>query len=97
MKNIVNFLKAIKYISSLDALEYETLKRCAKKEKNYFFMILSNIIVIGVIILLFYKLFLISFILVIILVIFAFFAYYSKLYNVLKNQIDSPFFKNKKS
>jgi len=91
------FFKAVKYIYSLDTLEYQALKRNAKKEKNKFFIVLSNIIIITAIILLFYKLFLVSLILIICLVIFSFFAYYLKLYRVLQNQLGNPFFRNRKS
>ena len=94
---MLNFFKAIKYIYSLDALEYQALKRDAKKEKNKFFIVLSNFIIVIAIILLFYKLFVVSLILIICLVIFSFFAYYLKLYRVLQNQLGNPFLKNKKS
>ena len=91
------FFKAIKYIISLDRLEYGALKRDTKKEKDKFFIILSNIIIVVAIVLLFYKLFLVSLVLIICLMTFAFIAHYLKLYRVLQNQMGNSFFRNKKS
>ncbi len=82
---MLKFFQAIGYIISLDRFEYDALKRDAQKQKNTLVAIISNVVIITIIIPLIYQKFLLSFILLVFLVIFAFFQYYWKLYQVLKN------------
>lgn len=91
------FFKAIKYISSLETLEYRALKQDSLKIKSLFLVIAMIIGRISLLIMIYFLIKLNIFAVILCLIVgiaFSFLSYYLRMYWALQNQLGNPFYRN---